>query len=152
MRWKCPDSNDISQKYHLEFHAVNVLFHLRLHIPSILQLARCTGRLFPKPGQSSGAGPPSAATLLCSLNVRYRPSRRSSAVYIHKIVPLLTLPREIFPSSLIQGLIQLFLSHRKSRPSVPSSIIISLLSIADSERGRKSTVIPAPIPPLFKSC
>ena len=25
MRWKCPDSNDISQKYHLEFHAVFIV-------------------------------------------------------------------------------------------------------------------------------
>ena len=46
---------------------------------------------------------------------------------------LLPFPRETFPSSLIQ----LPSRHRKSRPSIPSSIIISLISIADSERGRE---------------
>jgi len=56
----------------------------------------------------------------------------------------LPFPRETFPSSLIQ----LPSRHRKSRPSIPSLIIISLISIADSERGRESTVIPVPIPPL----
>jgi len=127
-----------SQHYHIS-NTSHVLFYHTLRIPSIFQFSLSTGWLIrkshsPKPAQSSGAGPPSEATL-CSLNVRYQPSRRSSAIYVHKIVPLLTLPREMFPSSLTP----LLLSHRKSRPSIPSLITISLLSIADSERWRESS-------------
>ena len=69
---------------------------------------------------------------ICSLNVQYQPSQRSSAIYVPKIVPLLAFPRETFPSSLTQ----LPLSHCKSRPSIPSLIIISLHSIAASKKRR----------------
>jgi len=88
----CPFLSQITARTYHIINTSNVLFHLRLHIPSILQLARSTGRFFrksnsPNPGQT------------VKVVVLVRPPRRlSSAASMFSISPL----KEAAPSTFIK--------------------------------------------------